>query len=579
LLRDVVAWWRELFDWARDGLTAAKGAEARFLVVFLAAMLALGLVNALAPETKWDGLVYHLTGPKLYIEAGRIHSDVNNHFLGFPQLIEMLFMWLMSWRGVGAAVSIVHWLFGALTLMLAGGYAGRLTGRARAGLLAAAFLLTAESFWLEFMWPYVDLLMPAYAAASFILIMRWRESGSWRLLVVAGLLAGGAPGAKYTAIGVVAGLGALVLWEKLRDGVSALVRAGLIFAAAAFLAFMPWMLKNWILYDNPVYPFLFEAKYWDDIREAWYARGGTGLLADAPERMLLFPWDATVCSGEGVPVYQSPFGEGILCASVDSYQATVGPLFLVCIPLLLAGWGALQNQERAFVRRAVIFLTPPTAVWLYGVAMSALVRRTRHYYSVFVILAVLAVLGLQTVQRARLGRVRVGFVINALVMLVVGLSLFSAVVDTLGMGALPVLVGAHSTEKFLQDQLGWHYVAVQRVNELQDGMVVRFLWEPRDFYCRAGITCQGDALMDYWYHDMRVLGGDIDAIADKWRTEDAVTHFLMWNQGMAGIVPIDPYEPGDIDAFEQFAAKYLTPVWHGGQYEGEPIYMLYTWQR
>jgi 4-amino-4-deoxy-L-arabinose transferase-like glycosyltransferase len=577
LLRDVLAWWRELLGWVRCGLAAAQGAEARFLIFFLAVMLALSLVNALAPETKWDGLVYHLTGPKLYIEAGRIHGDMNNHFLGYPQLVEMLFMWLMSWRGVGAAVSIVHWSFGALTLMLVGGYASRLTNRPKAGLLAVAVLLTAESFRLQFAWPYVDLLMPAYAAASFILIMQWRESKSWRLLVAAGLLAGGAPGAKYTAIGVVAGLGVLVLWEKRRDGIGALVRAGLIFAAAAFLIFMPWMLKNWLLYDNPVYPFLFDTKYWDDIRETWYARGGTGILHEAPERLLLVPWDATVCSGEGVAAYQSPFGEGIICSSVASYQTTIGPLFLICIPLLLIGWDALHDRERDFVWRAVIFLVPPTAIWLYSVGVSWMVRNTRHYYSVFAILAVLAALGLQAMQRARLGRVRVGFVINALVMLVVALSLFAFVVETLGMGTLPVLVGARSKDAFLQDQLGWHYVAVQRVNELQDGAVVRFLWEPRDFYCRAGVTCQGDVLIDYWYHDMRVLDGDIDAIADKWRAEE-VTHFLMWDQGMTSIASIDPYEPGDIDAFEQFAAKYLASVWHGGQYEDGPIYTLYTWQ-
>ncbi|MCZ7544117.1 MAG: hypothetical protein M5R40_11570 [Anaerolineae bacterium] len=154
------------------------------------------------------------TGPKLFVEAGRFRGDVDNHFFGFPQLVEMLYLWLMSWRGPAAGAALIHWAFGVLMLMLAGGFAARLTGKARVGLMAAAVLLTAETIWWEFAWPYVDLAAMAYVMAGFVLLDVWREESALPALAVAGLMAGCALGAKYTTVGAVAGLGVLALWDR-----------------------------------------------------------------------------------------------------------------------------------------------------------------------------------------------------------------------------------------------------------------------------------------------------------------------------------------------------------------------------
>lgn len=43
----------------------------RALAAFIALTLSLIFLRALAPITAWDSLVYHLTGPKLYLQPGR----------------------------------------------------------------------------------------------------------------------------------------------------------------------------------------------------------------------------------------------------------------------------------------------------------------------------------------------------------------------------------------------------------------------------------------------------------------------------------------------------------------------------
>ncbi|MFV2044509.1 MAG: hypothetical protein ACC700_14905, partial [Anaerolineales bacterium] len=57
----------------------------RWLAVFVGLALILIVIRALAPPTAWDSLVYHLTGPKLYQEVGRIHHNIDLAYLGFPK--------------------------------------------------------------------------------------------------------------------------------------------------------------------------------------------------------------------------------------------------------------------------------------------------------------------------------------------------------------------------------------------------------------------------------------------------------------------------------------------------------------
>jgi len=77
------------------------------LALYLTAMLVLTLLIALAPPTDWDGLFYHLTFPRLYLERGRIVAvtDVPHQF--FPGMMEMLFTAAMAVQG-DVAAKLLH---------------------------------------------------------------------------------------------------------------------------------------------------------------------------------------------------------------------------------------------------------------------------------------------------------------------------------------------------------------------------------------------------------------------------------------------------------------------------------------
>jgi hypothetical protein len=105
LLRPAVAWglmvalgallWRDLraalADLRAAGHLRPAGGFQRWVALYTGGSLALIFMAALAPPTAWDALVYHLTGPRLFIEAGRVIHPIDLPYLGFPQLGEMQF--------------------------------------------------------------------------------------------------------------------------------------------------------------------------------------------------------------------------------------------------------------------------------------------------------------------------------------------------------------------------------------------------------------------------------------------------------------------------------------------------------
>lgn len=80
--------------------------QAGILLLFLMALLI-----ALAPPTQWDGLMYHLSAGKFYIDQGGIVTSFDNYRYSNPSFIIVLFMGLQILAGSEAA-ALLMWFFG-----------------------------------------------------------------------------------------------------------------------------------------------------------------------------------------------------------------------------------------------------------------------------------------------------------------------------------------------------------------------------------------------------------------------------------------------------------------------------------
>jgi hypothetical protein len=564
-----------------------RGRFERLLAGYCGMMLAVALLWALTPPTAWDGLVYHLTGPKLYLASGRISHPFDLPYLGFPQLVEMLFAWGMGLAGERAAAAI-HWFYGLLALGAILGCRGDHAGaglvpalgdHAGAGLVpalgdhegrpyaAGAVLLSAPSIVLLTGWPYVEMALVLYTTLSFLALMRFCEEGGQarRWVILGGVCAGLALSTKYTALALLPALGLVLLVWRFAIGDTRMatrdtryvIRDWLILCGIALVVWFPWLIKNWLLTGNPVYPFFFRGLYWDDWRAWWYDRLGTGLAYTAPWKLLTAPWDATIWGVEGAA----------------GYSATIGPLFLALLPLPLLVWRRLSAERRRWLAAALTFCGVLYAFWLWGIARTALLLQTRLLFLAFGVLALAVGMAVEGLRFLPTRPLNLGWLVRVTVLVVIVLTLIGEMLSFVRERPLEVLLGFESEEDFLSRRLGWYAVAMDYINrELPPDAIVLFLWEPRSYHCR--VECRPDALLDRWLHATHVYGHDAKAVASAWRTQ-GVTHVLLCDVGLEFVLRrhFDPVGEADMVTLETLQRENLQVVQDLGG-----VYTLYQWK-
>jgi hypothetical protein len=483
----------------------------------------LGLLQALAPPLKWDSLVYHLEMPRQYLDAGKIIYLENNLFVGFPQLVEMNYTWTMALRS-GQTAGVLGWAIGMLALVGVEGLARRLVNP-QVGWIAPAIIITGAHVGQALSWAYVDLWVMLFGVSILIALTAYFQNNKKLWLLVAALMVGFALSTKYTA-GILLPIGSLMLvlnWlscnrkplnSESRETIKGLMIDLVVFIAIVFIVFSPWLIKNYVFTNNPLYPFLFPGRDLDTLRQSFHKGSLTPrtLLDD-----LLLPWHVTVLSVEGGDI------EGI-----PRYDASIGPLFLALIPLLVVGWKKLESEKIVILR---YFLWLSVAAWVYWASVAHLadsLMRARHYFGVFPVFAVLAVAGYWSISQIKISQVRVGRLITALMILSYVLTSLTLLIVFVSANPLPLLLGLETEQDYLEDQLGWYAVAMETINNLPSQSKILFLWESRPYYCES--TCIPDTILDRWWYYRRTLG-EADKISSQLRSEN-VTHVLIYDLGV-----------------------------------------------
>ena len=488
----------------------------RWTALYLGAVVLLTLPVALLPPTDWDGLFYHLTGPKLYLEAGRVVGGVNIPHLSFPALMEMLYAWAMLLRG-DVAAKLLHAVFGLLLAGLVYLTARRFLSPKAAWPAVTVFASMPMVSTLAG-WAYNDLALAFCQIASlYAFIKTQNPKPKTRWLVLSGIFGGLALGLKYTAFVVPLTVGGLLLWRSWRGRRNPITPL-LVFTVPVVLVALPWYVKNWAFTGNPVYPFLsslFDGQYWDDFRAARYAAAGTG-IGLRWSTLLALPWLATLGLHD-----------------VSYLGGRIGPLFLLFLPLiLLYGLGLLRRRDPdrpAALDSLLFFALAQFGFWTLGVIWSRSLWQSRLLLPCLATLA--PVIGWLWTELPRFDQplFRMSRFVTLVVGLVLTLTLIDSALQTLRADPLPYLVGDEAWDEYLTRRLGAHYAAMQQLNEqLPDEATVVFLWEPRSYYCQR--DCRPDSILDAFPH-MVYQHGSADAIARAWR-EEGVTHVLIHRAGL-----------------------------------------------
>lgn len=468
----------------------------RALALFIAGSLALAFLVALTPTLGWDAQLYHLLAGKIALAQGRIAPPPDVLSLSDPSLVEMLYLTAMALKDDGAT-ALIHLGFALLTFGALFAFSQRFFS-ARIGWLAGAILLAVPSFLLVSTWPYNDAALAFYAFGALYAAVIAKERREARWLILAGTLAGLALGMKYTALIVPLAL-VVVLWiGSQRLSWAHAVPLLIPFALVA----SPWYLRNWIFMGNPIYPFFFGGRYWDAFRNHWYSLFGTGLI-NQPLRLLIAPWEATILGQEGKA----------------SYEATVGPLLLACLPLLiLVGRGqATQATARPALRDVVVFGVILYAFWLIGTAISRSLIQTRLLFPAFPAFALMGAVALDGLPAFDHPQFSLARFARWLVLLVLSLTLLERTLGFISLNPLLYLTGFETRDEYLAQRLTppGYWDALQFLGHLPTSKAqtprspvgVLFLWEPRAYYAPDSAAVQPDEILDtfahlrYQYHD------------------------------------------------------------------------------
>ncbi len=231
--------------------------------------------HALAPEMSPDGPGYHLGLVARELRAHGFERITTNMYAALSAGVEMLYVPAFA-MGRYSAAALVHFAF-AVALALAMLAYGRRLGKPWVGAAGALLTYASPVVGIDGTSAYNDVAVAAIVFAVFYWLQIWDESGNERVLIAVGLLAGYAYAAKYTAFVILPFALGFVLFRMGRTPWSArdalvpqkptrgsaadqgvrptFLRPLFTIAALAALMVVPWMLKDWIVLQNPIAPF------------------------------------------------------------------------------------------------------------------------------------------------------------------------------------------------------------------------------------------------------------------------------------------------------------------------------------
>ena len=286
-----------------------------FLLLLIGIVLGVEFLASLAPLTGSDALHYHFTTQKMILQHG-FHPDfsISHSFLCGQHHLLILFG--LALGSEQFAMGLIF-LGGVLTAFSLACLASRWSSRTVTLSITLVFLLTPVVFWQISSSGAPDIWIACFGSAAVMVLCQNKISGTWRQALLAGLLAGGLAGAKYTGCLVAAALVAAIAIEY-----RSLRNTSLLCAGSLLTGIWPY-LRNFVWTGDPLFPFLTKTLF--------------------PERVNLFALNALLAdtgasqSGHLAQLIPFVFFAGMRQVS-PGFWDFFGPTVFALAPLLIFGF-------------------------------------------------------------------------------------------------------------------------------------------------------------------------------------------------------------------------------------------------
>ena len=480
------------------------------------------LLTLVPPFEAFDALFYHLTQPAWVLQNGGLRAaDIAPHFW-FPNLTENVYLWALG-MGSERAPQIIHFTWMLLTALLLWHWSAKIWS---AEVARKTLLLLASMPALPMLasWAYADMALVYYSVAALYAFTQYRNTKENYWLALIALMSGFAMSVKYTSFVVPLACGLLLLFHRpFFKSISTSAQ----FSIIAILTALPYYARNAIFMHNPFYPFGFGGLYWDDFRAAWYVDSGTGIGWNLRELLLL------------------PFNALLGHHDANFFDGRMGPLFLLLAPFTI--WILLSRPRQDSAQNwslisIGVFSALSFAAWTVGVVNSSALWQARLLFPALIPFAMPTALAWDSLKAFDTSNLRISFLINALIVVVLTLTVLDNAIFVLQRNPLAVALGAQTRERYI-GRINPSYAALMSLmGNLPADAKVYSLFEPRTYGLPR--PTQPDAIIYNFADDAYRYKTSAEIIA-HWKAQQ-YTHIVVYERGL--------------DFMIQFGAAKFTPA-------------------
>ena len=236
----------------------------KYFKILLACFLLTHIISIIilssVPPVSRDALTHHLAVPKLYLKHGAIYEIPDLKFSYYPMNLDLLYLIPLSF-GNDIIPKFIHFSFALMTAWLIFSYLKKRVDTCYALFGVLLFLSLPVIIKLSIT-VYVDLGLIFFSTASIIYLLKWIEKDfDIRCLIYSAIFCGLALGTKYNGLVLLFLLTLFVPFLYLRSIQNKKASQGkaicysAIFMFVSLIVFSPWMIRNYIWTNNPIYPF------------------------------------------------------------------------------------------------------------------------------------------------------------------------------------------------------------------------------------------------------------------------------------------------------------------------------------
>ncbi|MEF3280226.1 MAG: glycosyltransferase family 39 protein [Elusimicrobiota bacterium] len=228
-----------------------------FFIIFLI-IVVINLVQSLAPEIFYDTLVYHLGVPKWWFLEGKIKDMQYNIYSKLT--LNHSVIYLFSLVNFGEQTPLLANFLTSIFCFIAIGWGFRKYITEKTSLTAAIIFYSIFHVSQSSQSATSDIIAAFFIIISFYSMIKYTETGRKIWLIYTGLFCGLAFGTKYNTAFIIIAIFLINIYKQIKEkrlSFKQTLIETLLFSAFFSVFTFPWLVKNFLNYSNPLFPFAY----------------------------------------------------------------------------------------------------------------------------------------------------------------------------------------------------------------------------------------------------------------------------------------------------------------------------------